>query len=277
MPRQPPLRHFNVILLKDGVSAPEDALRDDQQFETLQVAGGGTLALKPRQSNPPWWANFLRPYLADASALNDLFNSSNSAVLLLQAAGRQFAITFGFGRNLLDAATFERGFGLKVVLNTVAPDQLKSVDARTFDDLTIHTRRDVSQGSTIEAFGLDISRDLVRAVTGRPTDETLARQVTGSDALALRSRAQVPELPALCERLLEAYGSEERGARYGSSRAQYRRLASRSSRASRLGSHRRISPFAGNVRRRASRRPTDQRIPRRAGASGATRPGSSQA
>ena len=208
MPRQPPLRHFNVILLKDGVSEPEDALRTDQEFDTLSVQGGGTLTLKPRQSNPPWWAGFLRPYVSDPSALDNLFNSSNSAVVLLQAGGRQFAITFGHGRTLLEAATFERDFGLRVVLNTVAPDQLKSVDARTFDDLTIHTRRDVSQGSSIEAFGLDISRDLVRAVTGRPSDETLARQVTGSDALALRSRAQVTELPALCERLLEAYRSD---------------------------------------------------------------------
>jgi len=215
MARKPRLRQFNFFLLKEDVSTPEDALRFDQELEILSITGGATLAVKPRQSNPPWWVEFLRPYVENGGPLQDLFNSSTSAVVLLQSGGRIFALTFGHGRNLLDPVSFERDFGLKVVLNTVAPDQLKSIDARTFEDLTVHTRRDVSQASPIEAFGLDVSRDLVRAVTGRPRDETLARQVTGSDALSLRSRAQVPDLPALCERLLAAYRSDAYKERFG--------------------------------------------------------------
>jgi uncharacterized protein (TIGR04141 family) len=100
-------------------------------------------------------------------------------------------------------------FGLKVVLNTVATDQLKSVDAKTIDETTLHTRRDVSRDSSFSAFGLDITRDLLRAVTGTPQDDTLAHRLTGSDALGLWTRAQVPDLPVLMERLLVAYHSDE--------------------------------------------------------------------
>jgi uncharacterized protein (TIGR04141 family) len=209
------LRQFNFLLLKADITDASDALRTDQEYETLTLADGGTLAIKPRMSNPPWWVDYLRPHVRNPQPLQDLYNASNSAVLFVRASGRIFAVTFGYGRNLLDPVTFERDFGLKVVLNTVAPDQLKSVDARTFEDLTVHTRRDVSQASPIEAFGLNVSRDLVRAVTGTPRDESLARQVTGSDALSLRSRAQVPDLPALCARLLEAYQSDAYKERFG--------------------------------------------------------------
>jgi uncharacterized protein (TIGR04141 family) len=42
-------------------------------------------------------------------------------------------------------------------------------------------------------------------VTGSPKDETLAHRLTGSDALGLQTREQVPDLVELCERLLVAY------------------------------------------------------------------------
>src|SRR5205823_3272284 len=99
--------------------------------------------------------------------------ASSSAVLLVEAKSRLFAVTFGQGRYMVQDEALERDFGLRVVLNTVAPDQLKSVDAKTIEDTTVHTRRDVSHESALSAFGFDISRDLLRAVTGTPVDETL--------------------------------------------------------------------------------------------------------
>ncbi len=110
---------------------------------------------------------------------------------------------------MLQPDAFVQDFGLKIVLNTVAPDQLKSVDAKTIDDTTVHTRRDVSRDSSLTAFGLDVSRDLLRAVTGTPQDETLAHRLTGADALGIHTRIQVPELPMLAERLLIAYGAKD--------------------------------------------------------------------
>lgn len=215
MARERPLRQFNFLLLKVDIAEASEALRADQEYEILALTGEGSLVIKPRMSNPPWWVDYLRPHVRAPQLLQDLRNASSSAVLFIRASGRIFAVTFGYGRGLLDPATFERDFGLKVVLNTVAPGQLKSIDARTFEDLTVHTRRDVSHASPIEAFGLNVSRDLLRAVTGRPRDESLARQVTGADALSLRSRAQMPDLPALCARLLEAYESNAYKERFG--------------------------------------------------------------
>jgi uncharacterized protein (TIGR04141 family) len=207
--RQPRLRRLTVSLLKEAL-ARDEALRDPDQLRAFVVPAldqeRDSLFVAARDPHPPWWEQFLDPHVD--GKLDALWTASSSAVLLLEAGGRLFAVTFGQGRHLLNLDAVEADFGLKVTLNTVRPDQLKSVDAKTIDETTLHTRRDVSRDSTFAAFDLDVTRDLLRSVTGTPPEETFARRLTGADAVALNTRAQVPELPALCEQLLEGYRSD---------------------------------------------------------------------
>ncbi len=205
MPRRPRLQKLTVALLKADMTM-EAVLRDPTAVVSHVVPSLGeapSLFVASTSPHPPTWQRFLDPHVA--GGLTGLFAASSAAVLLIEASERLFAVTFGHGRHFLNAEAFEHDFGLKVVLNTVAPDQLKSVDSKTIDDTTMHTRRDVSRDSTFSAFGLDVSRDLLRAVTGTPQDVTLGPRLTGSDALGLHTRLQVPELEGLLSRLLEAY------------------------------------------------------------------------
>jgi uncharacterized protein (TIGR04141 family) len=196
-----------------------DVVRDPNALQWLPALSSsgvhGAVVVSATAPKPPWWIGYLAPYVRSGDRLRALANTSTASLLLLETNSRFFAFAFGYGRYLLDPDGYEQDFGLKVVLNTVEPDRLTSVDARSFDELTMHTRRDISQGSSFGAFGLDVSRDLVRAVTGPPRDETLGRRATGSDSLSLLSRAQFAELPALCGRLLTAYGSEDYKDRFG--------------------------------------------------------------
>jgi uncharacterized protein (TIGR04141 family) len=217
LPRPPRLRPLSVFLLKDGLEAWGDALRDEDEVDMLDLRRStglaGVFVARSSHTHAPWWRSYVSPHLR--GELTGLTNASTAGVLLVDAAGQSFAFTFGYGRHLLDPEWLVPDFGLKVVLNTVEPDQLKSVDARTIDEFTMHTRRDVSTGSSFGAFGLDVSRDLVRAVTGPPRDETLGRRMTGADALSLVSRAQIPELGELCERLAAAYEASDYKERFG--------------------------------------------------------------
>jgi uncharacterized protein (TIGR04141 family) len=208
-----PLRRLSLFLLKEDVSAWEEALREGvtPNFLKLKRADGvdGVVMVKPSARKTPWWTGYLAPYVERSQSLASLINSSTGALLLFEADGRRFAAAFGYGRHMLDPQRYVHDFGLRVVLNVVEPARLKSVDAKTIDDLTVHTRRDVSRGSPIQSFGLDVSRDLVRAVTGEPRDTAIAERVTGSDVLALVTRAALPELPALVARLLSAYVADD--------------------------------------------------------------------
>lgn len=209
MPQRPALRKLTLSLLKEGAPRTQ-ALRDVDAVTSHIVpalsASTPSLFIASTSPHPPPWKALLDPHVT--GGLADLYTASSSAVLLFESSERVFAVTFGQGRHLLDSNVFEPDFGLKVVLNTVAPDQLKSVDAKTIDETPMHTRRDVSRDSSFSAFGLDMTRDLLRAVTGTPRDETLAHRLTGSDALGLHTRIQVPDLPALASRLLDAYRSD---------------------------------------------------------------------
>jgi hypothetical protein len=87
----------------------------------------------------------------------------------------------------------------------VDPAQIKSVDARTFDELTVHTRRGVSRSSSLNAFELDVSRNLLRGVTGTSGREELPGQLTGAATLTINSAATLEHLPQLAATLLKAY------------------------------------------------------------------------
>lgn len=201
------LEKLTISLLKEGLGRG-DVLRKDKEITGHRVDSvekdEDSLFTDGVPSHPPRWADYLDPHTpSDLKAI--LFSASASAVLILEASGRVFAVTWGQGRHLVESDNLVQDFGLKVVLNTVAPDQLKSVDAKTIDETTVHTRRDVSRDSSFAAFGLDPIRDLLRAVTGTPRDSTLAHRLTGSDSLGIHTREQVPDLVGLAGRLLEAY------------------------------------------------------------------------
>jgi uncharacterized protein (TIGR04141 family) len=210
MPSDARLERLTFLLLKEGLNE-DDALLDKHDLSAHVVPPLTTtkevLFVHAPPIHPPRWRQYLERHVRNG--LGDLHAAGASAVLFLEVKDRTLAVTFGGGRHLIDQDTIEEGFGLKVVLNTVDPEKLRSVDAKNIDETTMHTRRDVSRESTLRTFGLDVTQDLVRAVTGTPRDETLAHRLTGSDALGVTSRTQVPELPALAGRLLEAYGSTD--------------------------------------------------------------------
>ena len=133
-----------------------------------------------------------------------MLGASSSGVLLVSASDQLLAIAFGYGRHLIRQEAVVQDFGLKVVLNSIDPTQIKSVDARTFDELTIHTRRGASRDSPLGAFELDNSRDLLRAVTGRSQPGGLGA-LSGAAALAMNSAVELPQLPGLASDLVRAY------------------------------------------------------------------------
>jgi uncharacterized protein (TIGR04141 family) len=66
----------------------------------------------------------------------------------------------------------------------------------------------VSRSSELPAFGVDISRDILRAVTGEPRDRTLVKRLSGADALVVNAEIVSTGLSTLCAELLAAYYEE---------------------------------------------------------------------
>ena len=215
---QPKLRTLSIFLLRAEIGSWEEALREREglrQHETGESTDvEGLLVLSPSTRKVPWWRDYVAPHVVNSGQLDSLINASTGALFFFESGERRFALSVGQGRHLLEPESYEHDFGLRVVLNSVDADRIRSVDARSIDELTMHTRRSASRESDFEDFGLDVARDLVRAVAGPPRDETLARGLAGADRLAISTRAQLDELPRLGQRLIAAYESEDYRERY---------------------------------------------------------------
>ncbi|MGD8718898.1 MAG: TIGR04141 family sporadically distributed protein [Candidatus Zixiibacteriota bacterium] len=204
-----------VVLVKKSIKDYEGALVNPRGLSSLGLTGvdfEGMLFLRPKRTKEPTWLNFIKPVIE--GDLPDLRNSSSAAVLFVKVKERGrgfrlFAFTFGTGRFLLKPEALEERFGLRTVLSAVNPERIKSVDAKTVDEITLHTIKQTSQQTSFEGFGLDVSRDLLRAATGEPKDLDFAKQIVGSsEALSFFSRMDAGSLGDKCKQILKYYKSE---------------------------------------------------------------------
>lgn len=216
MPRRNRKRDITFYLLKPEIREFNQAIASLDELSQYNFSSGvpyeAKLYVKPPFQNPPWWVAFLTQGVPQ---LGDLFNANSAACLLLRAAGRIFAITFGYGRNLLALDAFEREFGLRVALNIIDPDTLRSVDARTFEELTVMTRSQTSRAASLENFRISQAQDILKAITGIPRDPAFGSRVTGADAAKITFIPNLFSLGEKCEQLFQAYRSDNYKERFG--------------------------------------------------------------
>src|SRR5688572_19422768 len=202
---------LTVSLLKTGVSAPGQIFKAPAALGALGIGRGrgavGTLYYRPSIRTKPSWLKLFEPVLP--SVPSSLRNSTTAASLIVKGESRHFAVTFGLGRHLLRQDVTEDVFGLRVTLNSIDADRIRSIDRQTFDAIASHTKSQSSRDASADQFGLDVQRDLVRAVTGTPRDPSLGIRMSGADSLTVRVAASVNEIPALLERYLERYESTD--------------------------------------------------------------------
>ncbi|CAH9054182.1 hypothetical protein PSECIP111951_00980 [Pseudoalteromonas holothuriae] len=81
---------------------------------------------------PPTWTKLFTEF---QSLPEGLFGTRKSvgALLTCTISNRMFVCTFGTGFHLLKNDSIERDFGLKVSLNSVNPEKLRSLDKANYD------------------------------------------------------------------------------------------------------------------------------------------------
>jgi uncharacterized protein (TIGR04141 family) len=128
---------------------------------------------------------------------------------------RWFAVLFGHGHSKLDPVAIEQDFGLRVVLNGVDHKKLRSADLSTPDANTLSRRSQTSRASERSAFEIDPERDIVRGLLGEPKDKAFATKISGGDALSLRRKIKVDDLPDACSRALTLAAADDYKAEFG--------------------------------------------------------------
>jgi len=167
----------------------------------------GEIFIGDTTSQVPSWINFLSQGASNPLPIG-LVNSSNKAVLFYATSNKVFVITFGYGRSLINDEYIERNFGLKVVLNSVNPDKLKSVDLANISNLMLQTRKQNSKGGSRQIFGLDIINDLMKSVTGTPNNRTLGGVLNGRDQVNLSPKIDFIDLKKIINIIDQNYKSD---------------------------------------------------------------------
>ena len=212
MPQKPKSRSLTVFLLKDPPKEAAELLKHSDALTQYPVLANeqssGRLYVAPSDDRRPGWVSFFEGAAAIDPAIAR--NASTAAVWLLEVEGRQFALTFGYGRNLLKPGVYEEDFGLRVTLNAVDPDKIKAIDRMTLDAVAQQSRIQAIRDANMSEFGLDVEQDLLRAVTGAPVDEaTLGHRLTGRDALQLTVPIEISAISPLLSRLLIEHAKDD--------------------------------------------------------------------
>jgi uncharacterized protein (TIGR04141 family) len=201
-------QRLTIFLLKD-ITQPDDALAEDgvAGLETGELttvsALNGKFYWKKNAPSTPGWAKFVEPVVE--GGIQGLQSASSSGLLVLVVDEHAFALAFGYGRSFLNQARIERRFGLKVALNVIDERQIRSLDTKKFDEMVVSTNTQTSRTTELPTFGVDILRDILRAVTGVAPEGSGYKTLSGADALVLGVNRPVSDLPALLRDLYSHY------------------------------------------------------------------------
>ena len=214
MPNVEKVRALSIRLLREEFDIAE-AFKDEYSPGTGRVqlrrsdwplVEGGELFVGQLFTSRPSWLGFLEEQAGPQP--ENLIASGAGGVLFLPTDDRIFAICFGHIHFALNDEAFERQFGLKVTLNSVPRDGLRTLDLATPDAVTFQKRVQASKDSDVQDFGVDVLRDLARVAGGTPSDVSFARFAAGRDTLSITCKLTSETLADKCEQVLAVYRSD---------------------------------------------------------------------
>ncbi|WP_372241668.1 DUF6119 family protein [Pseudomonas sp. Q1] len=208
------VRTLSIRLLREEFDIAE-AFKDEYSPGTGRVqlrrsdwplVERGELFVGQLFTSRPSWLGFLEEQAGPQP--ENLIASGAGGVLFLPTDDRIFAICFGHIHFALNDEAFERQFGLKVTLNSVPRDGLRTLDLATPDAVTFQKRVQASKDSDLQDFGVDVLRDLARVAGGTPSDVSFARFAAGRDTLSITCKLTSETLADKCEQVLAVYRSD---------------------------------------------------------------------
>ncbi len=198
---------FNETITNFSMALDQAKIDADDGFKEMSLVENLPFEAKAyfqqNRKTKPKWLDFISEYVQVNE--DEIFNATNSFLLLIKKENRIFAINKGFGFGALNRKKLERGFGLRVVLNEIDPQKIKSVDVRKIDTTTKQKRVFLTRNSPLYEFDFEIDEDLVNLISGQPTDSALARKLMGSDSLNLTADIGFLELGDKCSQLLASF------------------------------------------------------------------------
>lgn len=209
-----PKTNLTVYLAKRG-QKPEDIVlgvapdkndgRHRSAPKSIAIKGIGTLYYRQSDPHKPSWATDF----FDDEVVDVMFSAASvSAVLVLEVSDRLFAITFGYGRHLLDLGSMEERFGLRVVLNSCEDLSFRKISSTSVAGNAGKTSEQLPRLSKLTDFSIDSVMDTLDKVVAKVKDDDLFEgTISGGDALGFSCDEGVRGIKHVLEGVLDRYSS----------------------------------------------------------------------
>ena len=199
--------NLTIFLIKDDAENINDCLKYSNGLTEValksQFGLDGKIYFSESNPKAPRWKSYLEELSSETISIGD--NTSNKAILLVKIKSRIMAVAFGYGRSFLKEDKIERNFGFKVALNLIDPNKMRSINAATIEDMVVNTQHQASYSTTQEEFGLNITNDIMKAVTGQPYDLKYGNHISGKDSLVVSVFMELRELKDKLTLYLDAF------------------------------------------------------------------------
>ena len=139
-------QNLSILLMKDKFDNLDQYIKPGIAVKEYEIQNDNTKVgkfyIKPSAPHPPKWATFFENVLD----IHDIgYISSVSAVLLINTDDKVFAISFGQGRHILKQDCWVERFGLKVALNSIGREKIRTIDKQTFDAISRQSKEQASK------------------------------------------------------------------------------------------------------------------------------------
>ena len=191
----PNINKLSIYMIK------KEFVEDDEIVEKYShdrfVDDVGTVYWGDSHTNVPRWAS---SFFINSISTERIFIANARAVLLVripieQDEERVFAVTMGYGKNMLKDDVIEERFGLKVILNTIKQDSLRRINKVDIGGNQKLSNEQLPLKAGINDFGFDINRELISNIAGISEDESYAKgMLAGGDILTLTTDVDITNI-----------------------------------------------------------------------------------
>lgn len=207
--------NLSVFLLKKGSEDPNKIFRNSHEVLKQYDANKIAYYSPSVERNPPWLDSFFQ-----IDNISTMSQSNSRAVLLVKRVfgdgPRMFAVSFGFGKWMLNADVIENGFGIRVALNSANENDLRKINKTCVGSNQKQSMEQIPKSGNISEFGLNIENDLVTGVTVKVTDEIFGSgNVTGSDLFNVSAERTVQDIEDIVDHCYKKYREDSYKEHFG--------------------------------------------------------------
>jgi len=117
--------------------------------------------------------------------------------------------SFGYGRYMVKPESYVHRFGVKVVLNSVEPNNIRKVDKLTMEEMPVRSQIQASKATDISSFSIDVYTDYMRGIVGAPRTEELGNVIAGKDEFKFSLKLDIKDLKDKCKMILKRFNSDK--------------------------------------------------------------------